>query len=147
MTNERTLTAVSIEELIPHRNRMKLIDEINGVGEEAAVTESVVKESWPLFEENAVNPLILVELVAQTAGVCVGWKESIKEGRDIEGRIGWLVGIKRALFYLDKIPLNSRITVSSKRVFCFENYHEVAGVAKIGSQVVGEVNIQIVHPD
>jgi len=142
-----TLTGVSIEELIPHRSRMKLIDEIVQVDEETAVTKSVVKESWPLFEENSVNPLILIELVAQTAGVSVGWKESIKEGRDIEGRIGWLVGVKQALFHLDKIPLNSRITVSSKRVFRFENYHEVAGVAKIGSQVVGEVNIQIVHPD
>ncbi len=147
MTNERTLTEVRIEELIPHRSRMKLIDEVVEVDEEAAVTESVVKKNWPLFEGNSVNPLILIELVAQTAGACVGWKEAVREGLDIEGRTGWLVGIKRALFYLDKIPLNARIQINSKRSFSFENYYEILGIAKIDSQVVGEVKLQIVRPD
>ena len=147
MTNERTLAEVSIEELIPHRGRMKLIDEIVRVDKETAVTESIVKRDWPLFEEDSVSPFILIELAAQTAGVCVGWEESIIKGKDIEGRLGWLVGIKQARFYLDRIPINSRIRVSSKKSFCFENYQEVIGVAKIGLQVIGEVKLQIVHPD
>ena len=141
------LPDVSIEELIPHRSRMKLIDQIIEVDEETAVTESTVKKHWPLFGEDSVNPFILIELVAQTTGVCVGWKELIKKGRNIEDSKGWLVGIKEAHFYLVKIPLNSRIRVSSKKIFYFENYYEFMGTAKIGSQVVGEVNLQIVHSD
>ena len=138
---------VSIEELIPHRGRMKLIDEIIRVDEETAVTESIVNREWPLFQEDAVSPFILIELAAQTAGICVGWEESIIKGKDIEGRLGWLVGIKKALFHLDKIPINSRIRVRSKKSFCFENYLEFDGVAKIGAKVIGEVRLQIVHPD
>jgi predicted hotdog family 3-hydroxylacyl-ACP dehydratase len=142
-----TPSGINIEELIPHRGRMKLIDEVVEVDEETAVTESVVKENWPLVKEDSVSPLILIELVAQTAGACVGWKEAVKEGLDIEGRTGWLVGIKRAFFYLDKIPLNARIQINSKRSFSFENYYEILGIAKIDSQVVGKVKLQIVRPD
>ncbi len=147
MRNERTATEVSIEELIPHRGRMKLIDEIVRVDEETAVTESIVKRDWPLFAGDSVSPLVLIELTAQTAGVSMGWEESIIKGKDIEGRLGWLVGVKEARFYLDRIPINSRIRVSSRKDLCIENYHEVIGTAEIGPRVIGEVKLQIVHPD
>ena len=147
MRNEKTLSEVSVEEFIPHRGRMKLIDEIVSVDEKTAVTESIVKQDWPLFEDNAVSPLTLIELAAQTAGVCIGWKEAIMKGKDTEGRSGWLVGIKQALFYLDRIPINSRIRVRSEKSYSLDNYLEVIGVAKIGPKVIGEVKLQIVHPD
>jgi predicted hotdog family 3-hydroxylacyl-ACP dehydratase len=145
--NENPATEISIEELIPHRGRMKLIDDIVRVDAETAVTESVVKRDWPLSEEDSVSPLVLIELVAQTAGVCIGWEESVLKGKDIQGRLGWLVGIKQARFYLDRIPIKSRITVTSKKDFCLENYQEVVGTAEIGPRVVGEIRLQIVHPD
>jgi len=147
MQNEKSATDMSIEDLIPHRGRMKLIDDIIRVDEEAAVTESIVKQDWPLFEGNSVSPLVLIELTAQTAGVSMGWEESVLKGKDIEGRLGWLVGVKEARFHLDRIPANSRIRVSATKDFCFENYYEVVGTAEIRSQVVGEVRLQIVHPD
>jgi predicted hotdog family 3-hydroxylacyl-ACP dehydratase len=126
---------------------MKLIDDIIRVDEEAAVTESIVKRDWPLFADDSVSPLVLIELTAQTAGVSMGWEESVLKGKDIEGRLGWLVGVKEARFHLDRIPANSRIRISARRDFCFENYYEVVGTAEIGSQLVGEVRLQIVHPD
>jgi len=147
MRNERTTTDVNIEELIPHRGRMKLIDDIVRVDKETAVTESIVKRDWPLFEGDSVSPLVLIELAAQTAGVSMGWEESILKGKDIEGRLGWLVGVKEARFYLDRIPINSRIRVSARKDFCFENYYEVVGIAEIGPKIVAEVRLQIVHPD
>lgn len=147
MQNEKSATDISVEGLIPHRGRMKLINEIIRVDEETAVTESIVKQEWPLFAHDSVSPLVLIELTAQTAGISMGWEESIIKGKDIEGRLGWLVGVKEARFHLDRIPCNSRIRVSATRDFCFENYYEVVGTAEIGSQVIGEVRLQIVHPD
>jgi len=46
---------IDIEKLIPHRDRMKLIDEIIESDDEKAVTESLVTEKWPLFKETYVN--------------------------------------------------------------------------------------------
>jgi predicted hotdog family 3-hydroxylacyl-ACP dehydratase len=38
-----------IENLIPHRERLKLIDSIVSVDQEHAVTRATVKENWPLL--------------------------------------------------------------------------------------------------
>jgi len=132
---------IRIEDLLPHRDRMLLIDEIIEVDDEKAVTESIVTKEWPLFEDNSVNPIILIELTAQTAGVYIGWKE-LKENGHTCGK-GWIVGVKKAAFYLDKIPLNSRITVSSKKTFIFDNFHEISGIVKIDSDIIGEITLQV----
>jgi predicted hotdog family 3-hydroxylacyl-ACP dehydratase len=90
-----------VERLIPHRNRMRLVDEILDVDDKGAVTASTVTQDWPLVRKGKVSCLVLVELVAQTAGVCVGWREHQKTGGDLEGT-GWMVGVKEAVFSLQR---------------------------------------------
>jgi len=137
---------INIEELIPHRARMKLIDEVIEVDDETAVTGSMVTENWPFLEEDSVNPIVLIELVAQTAGVSIGWTELKTKGMKPEGK-GWLVGIKEAAFYLERIPLNSRIITNSKKVFDFDNYKEILGITRIDGEIAGKVTVQVVQSD
>ena len=132
-----------IESLIPHRERLKLIDTIISVDEEHAVTRAKVKESWPLLSGDAVNAIVLIELAAQTAGVCIGWNEKMKtSGPKAEAR-GWLVGIKKAHFYIDKIPLNTCITTRSENRLVVENYNEITATIRIRQTLVGEIILQI----
>ncbi|MCP4367246.1 MAG: hypothetical protein GY797_03905 [Deltaproteobacteria bacterium] len=137
---------VDIEQLIPHRDRMKLIDEIIESDDEKAVTESIVTKKWPLFKETDVSSIIIIELIAQTASVCIGYKELRKKDGKLGGK-GWLVGIKNASFFLDKIALNSRIITCSKINFNFENYTQILGTAKVGSKLIGEVNLQVMRSE
>jgi predicted hotdog family 3-hydroxylacyl-ACP dehydratase len=85
----------------------------------------------------------LIELVAQTAGICIGWEEHKKKGKNTKGK-GWLAGVKEALFYRERIPLGSQIMTEVRRVFDFENYHEVLGMIKADGDLVGKVSVQIV---
>lgn len=140
------MTIDDVERLIPHRNRMKLIDEIIAVDEKTAVTASTITETWPMLEKGSVNPVVLVELVAQTAGVCIGWNERREKGND-DGGTGWLVGVKEAVFHRHSLPLNSRIITESKKVFQFEHYSEIAGTARMGSEIVAEIKLQVVQSD
>ena len=140
------MTIESVESLIPHRNRMKLVDEIIDVDERKAVTASTVAENWPLFEGGVANCIVLVELVAQTAGVCIGWKEYQEKGNN-QGGTGWIVGVKQALFHCDVIPLNSRIITEAERVFQVELYTEIAGVVRMGDQILAEIKLQVVQSD
>lgn len=137
---------IDIEDLLPHRDRMKLVDEVIEVNEQTAVTRSTVTENWPLLDEDHVNPIVLVELVAQTAGISLGWTELKSKGINPEGK-GWLVGIKEAVFYLERIPLNSRIITDSRKVFDFDNYKEIRGVAKIKGEIAGKVTVQVVQSE
>lgn len=140
------MTVIDIDDLLPHRDRMKLVDEVIDVNEQTAVTRSTVTENWPLFEEDYVNPIVLIELVAQTAGISLGWTEKKNNGINPEGK-GWLVGIKEAAFYLERIPLNSQIITDSKKVFDFDNYKEIRGIARIKDEIVGKVTVQVVQSD
>ena len=137
------MVTVDIEEILPHRNGMKLIDSIIEVNKEGAVSESTVTEKWPLIEGDSINSIVLIELVAQTAGICIGWEELKKKGKNTEGK-GWLAGVKEALFYRETIPLGSQIITDVRKVFDFENYHEILGMIRVGKDLVGEVSVQIV---
>lgn len=135
---------LTIEDLLPHRGRMKLIDEIIEVGEETAVTRSKVSDQWPFFDGNAVSPLILIELVAQTAGICNCWNGIRIEGDKFVSK-GWLVGIKRSEFFVDSIPLDTYIVTEIENRFKFENFREIAGTAEIDSRLVGNATLQLLQ--
>jgi predicted hotdog family 3-hydroxylacyl-ACP dehydratase len=134
-----------IENLIPHRERLKLIDTITFVDQEHAVTRATVKESWPLYSGDAVSAIVLIELAAQTAGVCIGWNQKMKSDGPRGEAKGWLVGIKNARFYVNTIPLDSCITTRSENRLVVENYKEIAATASIGEKLVAEINLQILQ--
>ena len=134
-----------IEDLIPHRERLKLIDTITFVDQEHAVTRATVKESWPLYSGDAVSAIVLIELAAQTAGVCIGWNQKMKSDGPRGEAKGWLVGIKNARFYVNMIPLDSCITTRSENFLVVENYKEIAATASIGEKLVAEISLQILQ--
>jgi len=133
---------IDIETLLPHRDGMKLVDNVVKVDEQMAVTESTVTNSWPLLENNAVGCLVLIELVAQTSAVCIGWKE-LKDGRDNVGGKGWLVGIKSASFFTGGIPVNTQIMTQTRINFTMDNYTEIQGESKAGNVVLGKIILQV----
>jgi predicted hotdog family 3-hydroxylacyl-ACP dehydratase len=139
-------TAMVVEDFLPHRGRMKLVDEIIAVDEERAVTLSKVTEQWPFFDGKSVNSLVLIELVAQTAGVCNCWN-GIRTQGDKFVKKGWLVGIKHSRFFVDAIPLDTRIITSVENQFKLENFREIAGTATIDSKPACEITLQLVQAD
>ncbi len=132
---------VPIDDLVPHRRPMRLIDEILEVGEDSAVSVAVVLPIWPLVSDNAVNPIVLIELVAQTSAAFGGYQKK-KEGSAAGG--GMIVSVKSATFYLERIPVNSRLITRSHTRVLIENFKEVSGMVKLGEDVIGEVILQSV---
>jgi len=137
---------IKIEDLLPHRNRMLLIDEILKVDHNMSVTCATVTDHWPFFNGKGVDPLVLVEVVAQTAGINNGWVRIQKHGKDSEKK-GWLVGIKQSRFFVDTLALNDRIITRAENQFEYEGYRQILGTARIGSEVVGEVALQVIQTE
>ena len=121
---------------------MLLIDEILEVDGSHAVTSAVISESFPLSSDNGVDPLIMVELAAQTAGVCNGLERLQAQGKD-SSQMGWLVGVKRAQFHIDSIPLNSRVVIRSENTHKYESLREVSSVLHLGDVLIGELTLQL----
>ncbi len=137
---------VEIEKLIPHRGRLKLIDEILEIDGEKAVTASVVTETWPLLYDNAVSPIILIELIAQTTGIAVGHDKFKETGK---GVYGWIVGIKRADFSVSEIPLGTRVIIKVTPSYDHESYAVFNGTAENASskEILCNVEIQVYSPE
>ena len=135
---------LSIEKLLPHRGRMKLVDEILQLDDQMAVTAATATRRWPLFDGRAISPLVLVELVAQTAGVKNGRDRLRTQGPDADKR-GWLVGIKQARFAVDAIFPGDRIVTRAWNAHQLETYFNIEGEAMLDSEVIGRVSLQVIQ--
>jgi predicted hotdog family 3-hydroxylacyl-ACP dehydratase len=133
-----------IEDLIPHRGSMLLLDEILMIDTEAAVSKARVKKTWPLFDGSKVSSLVLVELVAQTCGLSNGLGRIRDQGIDSEKK-GFLVGIKSAAFHVKSLAVGTLITTEARNRFEFDSFREVAGIAKAGEELLGEVTLQVIQ--
>jgi predicted hotdog family 3-hydroxylacyl-ACP dehydratase len=137
---------VEIDELIPHRRPLRLIDQILEVDEDFAVTASTVTEQWPLFANGSVNPIVLIELVAQTALANRGYTQ-IKKSTGTVVKRGFLVGIKNADFLIHEIPQRTRIITRSTTRVLFDHFREISGIARIGEDIIGEITLQSVQSE
>ncbi len=136
------LSDYSIEDLLPHRGNMLLIDDIIEMDETFAVTASFITASFPLTDNNGAQPLLMVELAAQTAGVCNGLSRIKGQGED-SSKVGWLVGIKRAHFYTDRLPLGKTVVTRSENSHVYDKLREVSAVLHMDETLVGEVTLQL----
>ncbi len=133
---------INIEDLIPHRDKMILIDEIVEITPGYSITSSTVNKDWPLLTAAGVSSLILIEVAAQSAGVCNGW-DRIREKGIESSKMGWLVGIKRAEFNRDFIPLGSEIVTRSENFNKYDNLRITSSVSRIDGDIIAEVTLQL----
>ena len=136
------LAGLTLEDLLPHRPPMLLVEEVLAVDSTHALTGSTVLASWPLREGAGVHPLILVEIAAQTAGVCNGWDRIKTQGLDSD-QMGWLVAIKKADFFIDLLPLDGRIIARAENTYNFENLREIACEMRMNDALIGRATLQL----
>jgi predicted hotdog family 3-hydroxylacyl-ACP dehydratase len=137
---------LTIEDLLPHRGRMRLIDEVIHIEGDTTIAGVQVNHRWPLAKADAASPLMIVELVAQTSGIGNGLNLIKERGKGAD-KTGWIVGIKKAGFYTDALPMGARIVVESKNRFKFDDFIEIDGSAKMEGKVIGEVTLQVMRAD
>jgi predicted hotdog family 3-hydroxylacyl-ACP dehydratase len=135
---------LNIEDYIPHREPIRIISEVIEIAEESAITGAVVKSSWPLYDGNGVNSLVLIEAIAQTAALVEGYKKK-KQGK--AGVKGWLVGIKSAEFKKNVLPLDTRVIIKVKSLYSFDNYGVIEGTVKCGDDVLAVAVLQALRMD
>ncbi len=137
-----TLSDLTLEDLLPHRGNMLLVKEVLAVDSRNAQALFAVEQSWPMADGQGVHPLILVELAAQTAGVCNGWGRIQTQGRD-SNQMGWLVAIKKADFFIDSLPFGAIITARAENTYSFENLREVSCELHMDDQLIGRATLQL----
>jgi len=144
--NTITLPEITLKDLLPHRGNMMFISEVLEVDHKHSLAICRVEKFWPMADEHGVLALILVELAAQTAGICNGWDRIQKRGLNSE-RMGWLVGIKNAEFFVDTLPFGSRIHCRAENVYSFSNLREVFCEQHLDNELIGKMTLQLFQAD
>ncbi|MBI5487849.1 MAG: hypothetical protein HY905_10995 [Deltaproteobacteria bacterium] len=123
---------------------MKLVRALAAVDDDAAETEARVEESWPTFSGGSVDAIVLVELIAQSVGVHMGW-----ERRHVErmGGRGLLVGVRRASFSVARVPSGVVLRTRVRRVRSVETFVVFSGAVSDGRQTLCEAEIQAFRPE
>jgi predicted hotdog family 3-hydroxylacyl-ACP dehydratase len=131
---------MDIETLIPHRDRMKLLDEVIAANEDSAVTSARVSHRWPLCQGDYVDPIVLIEIVAQTAAVFISCKKGIETGGS---RRGWIVGIKNADFFVDRIFVDTVLIATVKDLYHVDQYSVLDGEVTAAAKTLCRIQIQV----
>jgi 3-hydroxymyristoyl/3-hydroxydecanoyl-(acyl carrier protein) dehydratase len=135
---------VAIEDCIPHRDRMKVIDSLLEIGEEHCVTRADVNERWPLVDSGATSSVVLIEVAAQTASSLISWKRRYKE--ETGGR-GFLVGVKLAKWSHSRIPVGTRLFTHVKVIMQRDNYLVFASKVISPPGLSAEIQFQAFRPN
>jgi len=136
---------LDIEQLIPHRLPMRLVEAVVTVDEESIVATAVVRDTWPTVRQGQARTLMLIELVAQTAAVLQGWRER-QDNKSGVG--GLLVGIPEAKLQAATIPVGTRLVCTVRITHGAQNYLAFSGqVTGADGQPWLTGSIQAYRPD
>ncbi|HOG09741.1 MAG TPA: hypothetical protein PLF58_07550 [Smithella sp.] len=133
---------IDIDSLIPHRKKIKIINHVIDIQENSAMSAAMVGPDWPLSDGKTVDALVLIEGIAQTAAIVEGYKRKQRGASAVKG---WLVGIKNAAFYEEKIPLNTHLVILLENKDAFDNYGVVEGTVKTGEKILATAVLQAVR--
>jgi predicted hotdog family 3-hydroxylacyl-ACP dehydratase len=122
---------------------MLLVEEVVAVDDSQAVTRATVSSLWPLTDDRGAQVLVLVELAAQTAGICNGLQ--IMRTQGVSSHRGWIAGIKSARFFVDILPIGAQVEVISQNQFEFEGFREISVKAAVENHPAAEIVMQLVQ--
>lgn len=104
MPHLNSLPAVSESpaDLLPHRASMLLLDRILGGNEDEALTETVIGQRHALFlkDDRTVGSALLIELMAQSIGICAGLR--LKSAGQ-PPKVGFLLGTRHFSTCVDSL--------------------------------------------
>jgi len=130
---------IDIESLIPHRERIKMLDAVLEITTDTAVASACAKSTWPLCHDCRVDPIVLIEIIAQTAAVIDGYK---RKNQGKSGGKGWLVGVKNARFYVQEIPVGTILIARVHNFYSFDNYSVIRGTVEASEEILAEIVLQ-----
>ncbi len=140
------LKQLPIEEIVPHREPMILIDQLVAHDVDTLLTQVNISEQSPYFDSviNGVPNYVCIEYMAQSIAALAG-VEAKSRGDEI--RVGFLLGSRKLKMH---IPYYSRGESYQTRVSRL--YQEESGLAVFDCQIfhgqtlVAEANVNVFQP-
>ena len=103
-----------LEQVLPHRAPMILLDRIEDSAEGMAVCSVTLRSDSPFVEQGSVPAVVATEYMAQCVAVYAG----LKARRRGEGvRVGYLIGARSIEMAVDAFHVGDRLLVTARHVW------------------------------
>lgn len=129
-----------LEELIPHRGTMKLVDKLVSFDaeEESAVVEFTVKDKFQ-------GSQVAIEYMAQSAAVLAGIFDKI-EHPEKPPRIGFLMGSRKLKLDIPEFEVGRTYRVNVKKIFSDENTGSFDAAIMDGEKLLASAILNAYRP-
>ncbi|MDR3086749.1 MAG: hotdog family protein [Azoarcus sp.] len=125
-----TTHTLPIEEYLPHRGPMLLLDRVLEVEPGRMVCAVTLRPESSFCREGRVAAYVGIEYMAQTVGALVGWHEREK-GEAV--KTGFLVSVRKYTCNVEAFPVGATLCVEAR-----ENWRDEEGL--------GVMDCRIYHP-
>lgn len=131
---------VAAERLIPHRPPLRFVDRLVQCSDDSGVVEAVIPTDNLLVDEvRRVDPLVLVELMAQAYAAVKGYRD-LMTGQPV--RKGYLVGIKR-LEVVSVPTVGERLAISVRTVASFGGFAVAEATVIRKDRLIASANLKL----
>lgn len=128
-----------IEELIPHRPPMLLVDQLLTARTGECISATTVASDWPLLSTAGASSICLIEVAAQTAAALMGWEGN--QGAGSSGR-GYLVGVKKAAWSRPGLEPGTSLLTRVERLVLKDDYAVFSATIFDESRLVATIHLQ-----
>jgi len=140
----------NIDQLIPHRPPICLVERLERAdGNGAVVRANVGKGDLGVREDGSVEPLILLEIIAQACAAHGGWLATHRAFADKAGSnataVAFLVGV-RSFEVLGSVKAGEAMEVEVKLVREFGGFHLFEGNLRQFGQELARASLKAYHP-
>lgn len=132
---------MTLHDYVPHRPPMLLLDELVTEREDQVVCRATVAEAWPFCEAGEVNPLVMIELVAQACAVYVGVRAR-REGNPPQ--VGMLVGCREAELLAPRLVVGDELTITARPLFGQVQVTAFEGTVHRGAELCARMTLSVV---
>ena len=144
MASQAGLLDIDMDELIPQRPPMRMVDGLVDVNKESALAASTVTHDWPTPTDSMVPGVFLVETIAQTAALHTGW---LLRAETPMGGAGYLVGIPEAELNVSGVSVGTRFHTHVTALRRRKNFAVYEGSVSCGDSLLAKASIQAFKPD
>jgi 3-hydroxyacyl-[acyl-carrier-protein] dehydratase len=144
MSGQEWTLPISVDRLIPHRPPMLLVDRLmESDGEKARVEVTLRKDHLLLDAAGALEPVALIEILAQSYAAMKGLSEQ-KANRPV--RDGFLVALRK-LKILGRAQVGDLLTIEVSTIGEFDFFTLAEGKVYRGDECLAQSQISLWIPD
>jgi predicted hotdog family 3-hydroxylacyl-ACP dehydratase len=105
----------AIEELVPHRAPMLLLDRVEDDGDRTTTCGLTIREDSSFVENGAVPSYLALEYMAQAVAAHAGLRD-VRKGQPVS--IGYLIGARNVEFLVDEFRVGDQLRIIVSHVWC-----------------------------